>query len=127
MSWHIDVLPEQQLIRVVTSGILTLPMLQAFGQEAVATARANGCHKFLIDHRLLESVAVAALDIHELPDWYAAIGITAEHRIATLLAENALRREDFAFFHAQASNRGAHQFRLFDRLDEAQHWLAESN
>ncbi|MFT3807756.1 hypothetical protein [Arenimonas sp.] len=122
-SWTI--VPERSFVRVTTSGVLTLADLQAFGLEALACGRRHGLRKYLIDHRLAVT-DLNILDVLELPAWYESMGVGPDLMIASLLAKDALRREDFDFFHARTSSRGEHGYRLFGELDEALHWLEQT-
>ena len=120
--WTLDLVPELGFVRVTTSGVLTLVDLQAFGLEALACGRRHACQKYLMDHRLAVT-DIGILDIVELPAWYESMGVGPELKIASLLAKDALRREDFDLFHARTSTRGEHGYRMFDDLDEALRWL----
>lgn len=117
--------PEKGFVQVTTSGVLTLVDLQALGLEALACGRQNALRKYLIDHRLA-ATDLGILDVLELPAWYESIGVGSDLMIASLLAKDALRREDFDFFHARTTSRGNHGYRLFDELDEALRWLQTS-
>lgn len=118
-------MPEQGLVQVTTAGVLSLADLQAFGLEALACGRRHALRHYLIDHRLA-ATDINILDVLELPAWYESVGVGSDLRIASVLAKDALRREDFDFFHARTRSRGEHGYRLFDDFDEALRWLQTS-
>lgn len=124
-SWTIVPVSEQGFVQVTTAGVLTLADLQAFGLEALACGRRHGLRRYLIDHRAA-ATDVGILEILELPAWYESMGVGPDLRIASVMAKDALRREDFDLFHARTSSRGEHGYRLFDEFDEALHWLERS-
>jgi hypothetical protein len=122
MNWTIEFVREPGIVVVTTSGIMRIEALREMSVAGLAAGRAFGAQKFLIDHRLT-TPELGTLDIHELPDMYAAMGIGPDFRIATLLAENAAGHDAFEFFQLLMRNRGAHYFQQFTDLDDAMRWL----
>lgn len=125
-SWTIECPPDRGFVQVTTSGALDLLALQTFAMETLAFGNEHSRRRFLIDHRLA-ATDLGALDIFELPTWYESIGVAPDMKIATVLAKDTLSREDFDLFHARASSRGNHGYRLFVDMDDAAHWLAETD
>lgn len=122
MNWSIEFLREPGIVVVTTAGVMRIAPLQEMSVAALAAGRAFGAQKFLIDHRQT-TPDLGTLDIHDLPDMYAAMGIDPGFRIAMLLAENAAGHDAFEFFQLLMRNRGAHYFQQFTELDDAMRWL----
>ena len=126
MNWTIEFLREQAIVVVTTSGVMRIEALREMSIAGLAAGRAFGAKKFLIDHRQT-APDLGTLDIHDLPDMYASMGIDPEFRVATLLAENATGHDAFEFFQLLMRNRGAHYFQQFTDFDDAMHWLTSAD
>jgi len=121
MPWRIEAEPGRERIRITTSGEMGAREFKAMTIAGLAAADAAGVHRVLVDHRAMVP-AVAAVDIHDLPNLFQHLGVGPRLRIATLIPPD--HRTLFDFFQALAWNRGEHHFRNFDDEDEASRWLA---
>jgi hypothetical protein len=120
MAFRIDVETAHERIRITTSGRMGGSEFRKMTQEGLEAAHAHGMRRVLVDHRAMEP-AVAAVDIHDLPQLFESLGVGADLRIATLIP--VAHRALFDFFQALAWNRGEHHFRNFEDEAEACSWL----
>jgi hypothetical protein len=120
VAYVIDVETAHERIRITTSGRMGGSEFRRMTQAGLEAAHAHGLRRVLVDHRAMEP-AVAAVDIHDLPNLFADLGVGPDLRIATLIP--VAHRALFDFFQALAWNRGEHHFRNFEDEAEACAWL----
>jgi len=124
MSWKIEYWPEQHLIYIKTSGIMTMDMLWQMAKEAFELARKHNVNSYLGDHTDMVP-AVEAMGIFEFPRICAEIGMRRTDRLAILYSPQSSRQEDFTFYEDTATNEGF-SHRLFVDKEAALNWLALS-
>ena len=120
MAYRIDVETAHERIRITTSGRMGGSEFRKMTQEGLEAAHAASLRRVLVDHRAMEP-AVAAVDIHDLPQLFDSLGVGSDLRIATLIP--VAHRALFDFFQALVWNRGEHHFRNFEDEAEACAWL----
>ena len=120
MAFRIDVEPAHERIRITTSGRMGGSEFRKMTQAGLEAAHAAGMRRVLVDHRAMEP-AVAAVDIHDLPQLFDSLGVGPDLRIATVIP--VAHRALFDFFQALVWNRGEHHFRNFEDEAEACAWL----
>ncbi|MGH8029614.1 MAG: hypothetical protein ACREO3_06750 [Arenimonas sp.] len=121
MAYRLDLEPEHERLRITTSGRMGGSEFRKMTAEGLAAAIAAGVRRVLVDHRAMVP-AVAAVDIHDLPQLFEQLGVGPDLRIATLIPVE--HRALFDFFQALVWNRGEHHFRNFVDESEAISWLA---
>lgn len=125
MQWVIDFLPEDAVVRVTTSGPMSLEENIAFVRDALAMAAERGATRFLIDHRNM-TTALSTEQLFDLPVINARLGVDSHLRAAVVYSLDSPSRDDFLFYDARNRSKGIHSVRLFSDLQHAREWLAES-
>lgn len=121
MPWKIRLIDRPPAVHVTVSGNLRLPLIKRLASEALAEAARRAVRRFLMDER--EMVPdLSTLEIHQLPDILARLGLAKSDPVAIVYSETAPRAADFRFFENTALNRGF-RLRLFTRIDDALEWL----
>ena len=120
MAFRIEAEPAFERVRITTEGPMGAAEFKAMTRAGLAAVQAAGVRRVLVDHRAMVP-AVAAVDIHDLPNMFANLGVGSQLRIATLIPVE--HRALFDFFQALAWNRGDHHFRNFEDEAEASAWL----
>ena len=121
MVWEIGYRPDEQIVLVVTRGVMTVAALRQMVGETIAEANARSVDKIIADHRLVtHDIAVA--DIYRLPDMLREEGVSARFRLATVFAVDSTQRRDFKFFDDRAYNTGL-RHALFTDMEAARAWL----
>ena len=121
MSWKIDYLPEHQVVRVTTSGRMTLELLKQMASDGLAEAAKHGASRFLVDHRAM-TPDLETMDIYDLPRINLELGLQRAHRVAIVMSAATEKKADFKFYEDRAYNVGlAH--RLFTDPETALAWL----
>lgn len=124
LTWSIEYLPDEQLVRVVTRGVITLPSVLEMGREVIAACAARGTLRALVDHRLA-SPEIATMDIYEMPQQIARIGGSPVHRVAIVFDMTTTRAADIVFYENRMANSGF-SHRVFTDPDRALAWLQET-
>ena len=121
MPWTIHLLETPPAIAVKASGPMKLVLVKQIAAEALAEAAAHGVHRFLVDDREMVPL-LSTLEIYELPDTLARLGLDKRDRVAVVYASTAPKAGDFSFFEDTAVNRGF-DVRLFTDVNLALDWL----
>jgi len=122
MPWDIDYLPEQDILRVTTSGTMDLAQIKQMATEGMAAGVAQSATRFLVDHRKMLP-ALSHEDIFDLPRINAEQGVARTMRVAIVFSPDSPRREDFFFYEVRTRSKGASNIRQFDDYDQAVDWL----
>lgn len=120
LSWDIDYLPEVQIVRATTHGVVTRDGALRVAADLAARLTQTKALKFLVDHR----AAVVQIDIVSL--YYLLFeterqGLTRNFSGAIVFARDT--DHDFRFYQARALNEGFNR-RMFVDMDRALQWLA---
>ena len=124
MRWEIRYEEADQVVRVKTSGPMTLPPLKRMVAEILAEAVQHNAFRFLIDHRDV-IVKLSTAEIYTLPAIFKAMGREAHHRVAVVHSQGTDTRA-FAFHEYRAQGVGAHH-KIFLTPEVALAWLADAN
>lgn len=124
MPWTLEALPDQALLRVTTSGSMTLADVRQMAMEAVAAGKQHGIRRYLVDHRLMQP-AMSAEDIFDLHAINAGLGVNSSLRVAIVYSADSPGRDDFFFYEVHTLSRGASNIRLFTDLLQALDWLSD--
>ena len=122
MPWLIDFIPEDALVRVVTSGTMDLDQIKQMAVAAMAAGIAQGADRFLIDHRNMLP-ALSHEDIFDLPRINAEQGVAKTMRVAIVFSTDSPRKADFFFCEVRTRSKGASTIRQFNDYDQAMGWL----
>ena len=123
MSWKIEYWPEQKLVYIKTSGIMTLEMLRQLTKEALEVAQKYKANRYLGDHRDMLP-AIESMGIYEMPRICGELGLPRTDRLAILFSAESAGNADFKFYEDSAINAGF-SHRLFTNMNDALDWLAE--
>ena len=125
MQWTVDYLADPTLVRVTTDGIgaADRDQLRQLTRDAMQAGHAQGCARFLIDHRLTR-LQLGAAEIFDMPLRGDDGGFGHALRIAILINPDSPSRADFEFYAIQCGNLGIHSLRLFFDETAALDWLA---
>lgn len=121
MSWTIDYLRDDGVIRVKTNGEMTLELLVRMTADAIAAANKAGVNKFLIDHREMVP-AVDTIQIYNLPAIMRDVGMNRQHQAAIVFPADSERGGDFRFYEDRIRNLGFNH-RVFTDPEVAFEWL----
>lgn len=121
MEWEIDYLEKDGIVSMKTSGPATFEQNKKMSEEALALARKNGSHRFLVDHRDLEH-GLSTLQIDDTPRMLKQIGVTPEDGIAIVFDPTSPISDAFPFFRNSAFLESL-SVKLFTDADEAIAWL----
>ena len=121
MRWEIRYQEADQVVRVKTSGTMTLPPLKRMVAETLAEAAKHNAYRFLMDHRDV-IVKLSTAETYALPDIFKAMGRETHHRVAILYAQNTDTRA-FAFHEYRAQELGI-PHKIFTTTETAMTWLA---
>ena len=121
MSWEIDYLREQEVVRVKTSGTITLELFKRMVTDALTEAVKHGATRFLIDHRAM-TPDIGFFDIYNLPETNFSLGVS---RVYTAIVYSATSEKsgDFELYAVRARHHG-YNHRLFTEPEAALEWLA---
>ena len=126
MKWLIDYLPKEAVVRVTTSGPMSLEENVAFIADALAVARPHGATRFLVDHRDM-TTAMSIEELFDLPVTNARMGVDPTMRAAVVYSPDSPSRDDFFFYDARNRGKGIRSIRLFTDVEHAMDWLAEDD
>lgn len=118
MPYTTDYDQEADIIRVVVSGELDLPLLQNMAKSVAKTMQETGCKRVLNDLRNA-TVAQLALDIYNMPAAARDSGIQVQIRRALVVGDKA---SEFYFLETMFINRG-HIVKIFANVRAAITWL----
>jgi hypothetical protein len=124
MLWEIRYEESDQVVRVKTSGTMTLPPLKRMVAETLAEAASHNGYRFLMDHRDV-IVKLSMAEIYALPAIFKVVGRATYHRVAILYPQGTETRA-FHFHEYRAQNLGFLQ-RIFSASEPALAWLAEAD
>jgi hypothetical protein len=126
VEWIIDYLPEEAVVRITTSGAMSLEENLAFISEALAVSKPHGATRFLVDHRNM-TTAMSIEELFDLPVTNAKMGVRPEMRAAVVYSPDSPSRDDFFFYDARSRSKGIRNIRLFTDVEHAMDWLAEGD
>ncbi|MBL6965391.1 MAG: hypothetical protein ISR60_02440 [Anaerolineales bacterium] len=118
MPYTTDYDQEADIIRVVVSGELDLPLLQNMAKSVAKTMQETGCKRVLNDLRNA-TAAQLALDIYNMPAVARDSGIQAQIRRALVVGD---KTSEFYFLETMFINRG-HIVKIFTNVRAAITWL----
>jgi hypothetical protein len=126
VQWVIDYLPQEAVVRVVTSGPMRLEENLAFIADALAVGKQHGASRFLVDHRNM-TTAMSIEELFDLPVTNARMGVDPSQRAAVVYSPDSPSRDDFFFYDARNRGKGIRSIRLFTDIQHAMDWLAETD
>jgi len=126
VKWVIDYLPQEAVVRVTTSGAMTLQENLAFVADALAVGKRHGAHRFLVDHREM-TTAMSIEELFDLPVTNARMGVDPGQRAAVVYSPDSPSRDDFFFYDARNRSKGIRNVRLFTDVRHAMDWLEEND
>ena len=121
MRWEIRYEEADQVVRVKTSGTMTLPPLKQMVAETLVEAAKHNAYRFLMDHRDV-IVKLSTAETYTLPEIFKAMGREAHHRVAILYTQDTDTRA-FAFHEYRAQDLGI-SHKIFLTTETAMAWLA---
>ena len=119
MEWRFEHLIGGRVLRVTTRGIMDLDGRIEMMKALLAEATKIGARLFLVDHREV-TVRLTTLDIYNLPQINARLGLRGDERAAIVYAPH--QKADASFYEARARNSGF-THRAFNNEHEAMRWL----
>src|SRR4249919_222451 len=122
MSWTIDFLPNEQILRVTTHGTMDLALIKQMAREALDAGLAHQALRYLIDHRDMIP-ALSSEDIFDLPKINADMGVGRTMRVAIVFSPDSPRAEDFFYYDVRNLSKGSSNIRQFSDLQQALGWL----
>lgn len=123
-SWRIEVREEERLVVVTTSGLFTLAAFQQMVPAALSAGTERGFDRFVFDDRLMRP-KLATSEIYKLPELFERLGWRRGMRVAVVISTKHRSADDHKFFANLAIAR-AFQYRLFEELEHAVAWAAET-
>ena len=119
IEWRFEHLIGGRVLRVTTRGIMDLDGRIEMMKALLAEATKIGARLFLVDHREV-TVRLTTLDIYNLPQINARLGLRADERAAIVYAPH--QKADASFYETRARNSGF-THRAFNNEHEAMRWL----
>lgn len=126
MDYNIEVMQEAGFIKVTTVGEWIKEKDDSLVREIMGTIARTGIRKVLLDMRALHfdfplfTIFQRAQDLRDQRMEYSLLSL----KVALVYSpENEKTKDDFNFFETAAQNRGL-PYRVFEKLEEAQTWLA---
>ena len=123
MTWTIDFLENIGIVKIKTSGPISLEDKKKLSAEALAAGRQKRINSFLVDNQ--EShLSLSILEIDQLPKIFREAGFVKNDKVAILvrpdtLAGGVLRFIENVFYLSSL------QIRIFSDADKAASWLKE--
>ena len=105
LSWTIDYLPAEEIVRVTAAGELTLDALATLIPEGLAETARRGVRRTLVDYRTVVP-AMGTMDIYQAPDAALRSGLTRDPRVAFVMPADPQDRADFRFYEDRAALTG---------------------
>ncbi len=118
MEWETTI--HRNYIEIVTHGIAGKEKSLEMAKALTITMRRNKSTRVLIDHRNLEAISGATIDVYERPTLFRVIGVILGIRIAEVIKPD--HQEHFRFLETVCRNRGF-QFSIFYEKEQALRWL----
>ena len=125
LSWTIDYLPAEEVVRVTATGELTLDALATLIPEGLAETARRGVRRTLVDYRAIVP-AMGTMDIYRAPDAALRSGLTRDHRVAFVVSADPQVRADFRFYEDRAALNGLNH-RVFAEIEPALAWLVSES
>ncbi len=122
LSWTIEYLPDEEVVRVTARGELTLDALATLIPAGLAETARRGVRRTLVDYRAVVP-AMGTMDIYQAPDAALRSGLTRDHRVAFVIPADPRIRADFRFYEDRAVLTGL-EHRVFGEIEPALAWLA---
>jgi len=121
MPYTIDFMEGNKIVTVQNTGKLTYNDFVQESTEALQLAKEKNTNLFLVDNVKLIAQA-SIVELFDFPDMYERIGAPKTIKVAVLIAENTLARNEVRFYENVCYNRGW-RVRVFTGYDTAIHWL----
>lgn len=122
LTWTIAYQTGSAIVTARASGSMDVDRLTQFARELLETSSEYGSKKFLLDYREANSQQLSTLEICDLPDILAGLGLTQEHKVAMVFSAQTDRRDDFPFYDKLA-NLSRLTNGIFTDIESAQAWL----
>lgn len=122
MPYTVSLLESAPIVLAVFIGRMSPAEVREAALASLALGKEHGISRYLGDCRALPVETGAVLDIYELVELYASMGLDRRIREALVIAGPARPREDLDFYETVARNRGFN-VRIFDDMEAARAWL----
>lgn len=124
MPWTFDFKDNHRLLEVHYEGDFESPELRAVTIHIVTALNEHQTLYLLLDCHNAH-FNVATVDVYQLPELYAAQGVSRQTRAAVVLPKDGYHKELFEFYEDVCRNRG-YFVQLFDDAAAARAWLKEA-
>jgi hypothetical protein len=122
MAWHVEYLPDQNIIRIAAKGPMTFEDYEEQTIEAIELDKKHNSHLFLSDHS--EAVNKAPVsEIVDFPALYERSGATSVNKLAVVLPKSPFGTDDYRLYETICRNRGWN-VQLFEDEHDAIGWLS---
>ena len=120
MKWTITYDDVEKMVTLKTEGVFDKQSNLEQRKDLIEAVKKHNPRACLLDHSLITSVEVTALDIFEMPRAYAEAGVAGTFRLAVVGPESF--RKTGEFFETVSRNFG-YTVSLFGDIDSAKKWL----
>jgi len=120
MEYTIEYLEDKKIVQVKVKGRVNYQLAQQYSMEARKFAHENKCNKYLINHSKT-SLEANIYKIHTDGDALEKFGFKSSEKVAIVISRV---RDDLRFSEATDANVKWSNFKYFDSVKEAVHWLA---
>ncbi|UCF08174.1 MAG: hypothetical protein JSW28_00330 [Thermoplasmata archaeon] len=125
MAWKIGMLEDEDIVSVVTSGIMDKGHIIQMCAETIAFGRERGTSRYLVDHRKMAPGSyLSSMDIDRLPLLLNGVGEDRRNRVAVVISPENQRKDDSVFFESVVHNRGC-PLKVFTGKNPALEWLTQ--
>lgn len=125
MPTEVRFLAEENILFLRCAGEVSAEELRTLPWEVAAAARQFGCSCILADAREFTTV-LGTMEIHGRPALYAELGVPRSLKIAVIVPEKGIARDNYGFYETVCHNSGYHVMG-FEDLASAKAWLAGEN
>jgi hypothetical protein len=124
MDWTVEYLKDDNIIRTVVTGRVTLEGINRLLVERFELSKQTGTRLFLSDYRHV-SLGVSVNDVHQMPKSVYESGLVGQRdKIAVVYLENSPHNHHFTFFDTMCSLSPLN-CKTFVDPDVARSWLLD--
>ncbi len=124
MPWRSHYDDRDEVLTITYTGVLDADMMRTSTLENVADILKYETLRVVLDCSDAH-LDVPVLNVYQLPELYAARGVSRQVRAAVILPKDKYKVEIFEFYEDVCRNRG-YFVKLFEKLEDGIAWLHES-
>ena len=120
MGYIIDYKPDKNFVIIIVKGKINFRLAEKYSIEAVKLAHKNNCNKFLIDHTETKLEEAGIYKLHTDGAALEKFGFKNTDKIAIVISHI---KNDRLFFEKIEYDAKWSNFKYFDNIEKASHWL----